>query len=84
MQKWFDLFKKEIREWSSVRSTAEPEITNVSADFSSQARPLLTMTYADEENAVIAKFPDDIHATATDTFMVSKCGGIPEPVFSNS
>lgn len=69
LQNWIALFKNSVNAWSSVRRTDVPRITNVSALFAtSHNRPPLRMAYADEEQAVNASFPFDIHAKARDTF----------------
>ncbi len=68
LQNWVAMFKNSVNAWSNVRRTDVPQITNVSADFSTHDRPPFRLAYPDEEQAVNASFPDDIHARAKDTF----------------
>lgn len=68
LQNWVAMFKNSVNAWSSVRRTDVPQITNVSADFATHDRPPFRLAYPDEEQAVNASFPNDIHARAKDTF----------------
>ena len=69
LQNWIALFKNSVNAWSNVRRTDVPLIMNVSEDFAANHnRPPLRLAYPDEEQAVNASFPNDIHARASDTF----------------
>lgn len=68
LQNWVAMFKNSVNAWACVRRTDVPLISNVSEDFANHDRPPLRMAYPDEEQAVNASFPNDIHARARDTF----------------